>query len=108
MQRIVPIILASILVSTGVSSAMAAALASVPPAPATAQPAPDAADIASPAYPGEDGRDTKALNMLEANGDIPFYNFQQAGKNFTADVNRGGQRVAVTVDPDSGLISRGG
>ncbi len=55
------------------------------------------------------GRDTKALNMLEANGYTRFSNFRSDGKNFEATVTaNNGKQMTVIVDPDSGHITRQG
>ena len=54
---------------------------------------------------GDGTRDTKALNMLEAQGYTDFSNFRPDGKNFAADVTQGGKSRAVTIDPDSGTIT---
>jgi hypothetical protein len=53
-------------------------------------------------------RMTHALNLLEAQGYGSFSNFAQDGKNFSATVNKNGQRFGVVVDPDSDQITRQG
>ena len=53
---------------------------------------------------GSDERDTRALNLLEANGYAQIVQFHPDGKNFDATVMQGGKDVRVTVDPDSGRI----
>lgn len=50
-------------------------------------------------------RATAALNLLEANGYTQFSNFQRAGSDFEATVNRNGRQMTVVVDPDSGKIT---
>jgi hypothetical protein len=66
--------------------------------------APASGPIAS-AHPEDNGRDTRALNMLEANGYAAFSNFRQQGNDFAADVKQNGRQFTVLVDPDSGKIT---
>jgi hypothetical protein len=64
------------------------------------------AQATSAAEPGDGQRDTKALNLLEANGYTAFSNFRAMGKNFLADVKQGnGVQRTVTVDPDTGTVT---
>jgi len=51
-------------------------------------------------------RDTKALNLLEANGYAQIEQFRADGKHFDATVKQAGKDVQVTVDPDTGQIQR--
>jgi hypothetical protein len=67
--------------------------------------APAAGPIAS-ARPQDNGRDTRALNILEANGYAAFSNFRQQGNDFAADVTRNGQHFAVVIDPDTATVTQ--
>jgi hypothetical protein len=49
-------------------------------------------------------RETKALNLLEANGYAQIVQFHPDGRNFDATVKQAGKDVQVTVDPDSGQV----
>lgn len=65
-----------------------------------------AAMMRHPRRDRSDDRGTKALNLLEASGYAQIEQFRPDGKNFDATVKQGGKEVQVTVDPDSGQISR--
>ena len=54
----------------------------------------------------ESSRATAALNVLEEQGYAAFSDFRPNGSTFTALVNDGGQQFRVTIDPDTGQISR--
>jgi hypothetical protein len=51
-------------------------------------------------------RITTALNLLEGEGYADFSNFHAAGNAFAATVTQNGKTFQVTVDPDSGRITR--
>lgn len=53
----------------------------------------------------QDNRATMALNALESKGYASFTNFRPDGRNFAADVTKGGKTVHVIVVPGSGTIS---
>lgn len=54
----------------------------------------------------EGNRETKALNILSANGYVGVTDFRREGKSYLADVDHNGKRVAVTVDPMTGKITQ--
>jgi Peptidase propeptide and YPEB domain len=60
------------------------------------------------AAPGSAARTTQALNLLEAKGYGSFSNFKQDGADFEATVKQNGQSFTVTVNPDTGQITRQG
>ncbi len=99
--------------STGMALAANAPAASQPPASSTAAPAPQAMHHKPmAARAGQSNavgdRMTAALNLLEAKGYGGFSDFKRNGKDFTASVSQNGQHFTVTVDPDSGQITRQG
>ena len=52
-------------------------------------------------------RATKALNLLEANGDNDFTNFRVDGRDFAATVKKpGGESFNVRIDPDTNMVVR--
>lgn len=71
-------------------------------APPEVSSAPPVADLDNP----ESGRATAALNVLEAQGYASFSDFRPDGGAFTAMVSDGGQQFRVTINPDTGQISR--
>jgi hypothetical protein len=110
----------------------ALAAPAAPPSPATAAPA-NAATAAAPASAtaapaakmamprhqharhmaalrhdrgaSQEGRETKALNLLEAKGYGSFENFHADGKDYAATVNANGRQFQVMIDPDSGNVT---
>lgn len=50
---------------------------------------------------------TRALNLLEAKGYGDFTNFHRAGSDYAATVSQNGQSFPVTINPESGQITRG-
>jgi len=48
--------------------------------------------------------DTKALNLLEANGYTDITQFRQVGGDYQATVSKDGKPLTVTVDPGTGQI----
>lgn len=53
-------------------------------------------------------RETRALNLLEAKGYGDFTDFRADGRNFSAEVDKNGQRVTVITNPDSGQVTQQG
>jgi hypothetical protein len=53
-------------------------------------------------------RMTEALNLLEAQGYGSFSNFKADGANYQATVTQNGQSFTVTINPDSGQVTRQG
>jgi hypothetical protein len=53
----------------------------------------------------QEGRETKALNLLEAKGYGSFENFHADGKDYSATVNANGRQFQVMIDPDSGNVT---
>ena len=53
----------------------------------------------------QDNLATRALNALESKGYASFTNFRPDGRNFMADVTKGGKTVHVIVAPVSGTVS---
>jgi hypothetical protein len=51
-------------------------------------------------------RATQALNLLGAKGYGKFTNFRADGKNYQATVSQGGTQFLVTVDPDTGAVTK--
>jgi hypothetical protein len=49
---------------------------------------------------------TRALNLLEANGYGDFTNFHPMGHDYAATVSQNGQTFAVTINPETGQITR--
>ncbi|HUC67122.1 MAG TPA: hypothetical protein VMA53_16905 [Stellaceae bacterium] len=99
--------LASPLLAAAVLAA-SAGMAFAANAPAAAQP-PAAAHHPRPIESRAFGdRMTAALNLLEAKGYGAFSDFKQNGNDFAATVTENGQHFAVTVDPDSGQVTRQG
>jgi hypothetical protein len=105
-----PLLAAAVLAaSAGMAFAANAPAAAQPPAAATASPAPHVGDHARPTQSKAAGdRMTAALNLLEAKGYGGFSDFKPSGKDFAATVNENGQHFTVTVDPDSGQVTRQG
>jgi hypothetical protein len=52
-------------------------------------------------------RATTALNLLSAKGYGVFTHFHADGRMYQATVSQGGNQFQVTVNPDSGTVSRG-
>ncbi len=50
-------------------------------------------------------RETKALNWLEATGNLDFSDVRRDGRNYRATVTNDGTQQVVIVDPDNGRIS---
>lgn len=51
-------------------------------------------------------RETKALNVLQANGyGSDYQNFQRDGNNYSATVTKNGKPEKVTIDPDTGTVT---
>lgn len=71
-------------------------------APPEVSTAPPVADLDNP----EGSRATVALNVLEAQGYASFSDFRPDGSTYTALVSDGGQQFRVTINPDTGQISR--
>jgi hypothetical protein len=95
-----PLLAAAVLAaSAGMAFAANAQAAAPPPAPHHVRPTQSRA---------AGDRMTAALNLLEAKGDGAFTDFKQSGKDFVATVTENGQHVRVTVDPDSGQVTRQG
>ena len=53
----------------------------------------------------EGNRATMALNTLESRGYVDFSHFRADGKNFAANVMKGGKLLHVVVAPTTGTIS---
>ena len=53
----------------------------------------------------EGDRATMALNALESKGYVAFTHFRADGRNFTADVTKGGKTIHVIVAPRTGIVS---
>ena len=53
----------------------------------------------------EGDRATMALNALESKGYVAFTHFRADGRNFTADVTKGGKTIRVIVAPRTGIVS---
>jgi hypothetical protein len=53
----------------------------------------------------EGNRATMALNALESQGYVNFSNFRADGRNFAADVTKGGKSMHILVAPETGTIS---
>ncbi len=87
----------------GAALIQAPAFAATPPAAATAT----AAHARSDATPTA-RRETKALNLIEANGYGDYTDFHAVGKNFAAQVDRHGQRLTVIANPDTGQVTQQG
>ena len=51
-------------------------------------------------------RATQALNLLGAKGYGNFTNFHPDGTNYQATVTQGGQQFLVTIDPNTGSVTR--
>jgi hypothetical protein len=51
-------------------------------------------------------RETHALNLIETKGYGGFTDFRADGKNFTASVMSAGKHYTVTVNPDTGQVTR--
>ena len=49
-------------------------------------------------------RETRALNLLEAQGYGSFTDFAPAGKDFTAKVTQNGHVSTMRIDPESGQV----
>jgi hypothetical protein len=64
------------------------------------------ADTVGPQAEHSGMRATRALNMLEAAGDGQYSNFMESGRNFTADVVKGGGTVHVLINPASDQITQ--
>jgi hypothetical protein len=50
-------------------------------------------------------RQTRAMNLIGAAGYGDFTDLTADGKNFRATAMKGGQRIAVVVDPDDGRVT---
>ena len=50
-------------------------------------------------------RETRAMNLIGAAGYDDFSNFTSDGRNFRATATKGGQRISVLVNPDSGRVT---
>ncbi len=50
-------------------------------------------------------RETKALNWLEATGNLDFSDVKRDGRNYRATVNQNGSQQVVVVNPDTGVIT---
>jgi hypothetical protein len=48
--------------------------------------------------------DTKALNLLEANGYTDIKSFRAVGSDYEARVDQNGKLITVTVDPGTGKV----
>jgi hypothetical protein len=95
--------------SAGLALAANAPAAAQPPAATAPGPHADKKHMARPIESKAQGdRMTAALNLLEAKGYGGFTGFKQSGKDFAATVNQNGQHFTVTVDPDSGQVTRQG
>ena len=79
--------------------ALAAAMLALP-VMAMAQPSPSTEGSMS-----QDNLATMALNALESKGYASFTNFRPDGRNFMADVTKGGKTIHVIVAPVSGRVS---
>ena len=100
-----PLLTAAVLAaSAGMAFAANAPAAAQPPAAAHHTPM-----VARPAQSNAVGdRMTAALNLLEAKGYGGFSDFKPSGKDFAATANENGRHFTVTVDPDSGQVTRQG
>src|SRR5882757_6603394 len=52
-----------------------------------------------------ENRETKALNLLEAQGYASFSNFKSDGNEYSATVAKNGHTMTVMVDPVNGRIT---
>jgi hypothetical protein len=85
-------------------AAAASLLAAGFAAPALAVPAFASPALAVPHGVQEGNRATMALNALESKGYPAFTHFRADGRDFSANVMRGGKTIHVIVAPATGVV----
>jgi len=103
MKHLAPVAVAALL-----AAAPIAAFAQTPNNPAPAPQHPTMHRAAHHARRDSAGDpDTRALNLLEANGYTNIQQFKKSGASFEATVMKNGKTQTVTVDPGTGQITSG-
>lgn len=92
---------AALMVSSAAFAAGPAPVANSTVAPLSGQMHPQAM------HQGPENGATQALNLLEANGYGDFTNFHRTGRDYAATVSQNGTTFPVTIDPETGQITRG-
>lgn len=94
-----------VILALSAGAALAATPSPLPTTPAEKTAVHHTSAVTSMRNDASANRMTKALNLLEAQGDGTFTDFKAQGKDYDATVIRDGHAVTLRVDPDSGQVT---